>query len=72
MALINERGIDESFEFCKLIPEEFKPDCYDGMGKWIVMLHATDEGRESDCSKAENSEYVDVCVKASLENIILL
>jgi len=72
MALLNERGIEESFEFCKLIPEQFKEDCYDGIGKWILMLHATDEGRERDCSKAENSEYVDVCIKASLENIILL
>jgi len=71
MILVNERGLDEAFEYCKLIPEEYKADCYDGMGKWILMLHATDQGRETDCSRAENSKYVDVCMNASLENIIM-
>ena len=40
-------------------------------GKWILMLHATDQGRQTDCSRAENSKYVDVCMNASLENIIM-
>jgi len=60
------------FEFCSLIPEEFKVDCYDGLGKWVHMLHSTDEKRSTDCIRAENSYYFEICMNASLESLKLL
>jgi len=60
------------FEFCSLIPEEFKVDCYDGLGRWVHMLHSTDEKRSTDCIRAENSKYFEICMNASLESLKLL
>lgn len=72
MTLVNNKGTDQAFEYCKLLPEQFKTDCYDGMGKWINMLHATYEGRKEECSKAENLDYFEVCMKANLDSLTLL
>lgn len=63
---------DQGFQFCKLLPEEFKVDCYDAMGRWTRMLHSTDEARADECSKAENPDYVQVCMNADLKNLTLL
>ena len=60
------------FQFCSLIPEEFKVDCYDGLGRWVHMLYSTDEGRSTDCIRAENSDYFEICMIASLESLKLL
>jgi len=60
------------FQYCSLIPEEFKVDCYDGLGRWVHMLHSTDEGRSTECLRAENSDYFDICMNASLESLKLL
>lgn len=71
MTLVNNRGIDQGFEYCKIIPEENKEGCYDGLGKWIVMLHPDPKSREQECSKAEKP-YFDACVNASIEGISIL
>jgi hypothetical protein len=66
-----DRDMDRGIRFCKAIPEQFKPDCYDAMGKWAIMLHGQ-EVREAECFKAESSEYFDICMNASLDNMKLL
>jgi len=63
---------DQGFVFCRLLPMEFKGDCYDAMGKWVHMLHPTDNRRTVECLKAENSDYVEICINASLESLKLL
>ncbi len=60
------------FQYCSLIPEEFKVDCYDALGRWVHMLQSTDEGRSTECVRAENSDYFDICMNASLESLKLL
>jgi len=70
--LVTNRGTNQGFEYCKFLPIEFKEDCYDGMGKWIIMFYSSDKERESECSKAENLEFSKVCINASLDNIALL
>ena len=60
------------FQYCSLIPEEFKVDCYDALGRWVHMLQSTDEGRSTECIIAENSDYFDICMNASLESLKLL
>jgi len=59
------------FAFCKDLPQEFKAECYDAVGRWVIMLHPSDEGRTVECLKAENSEYFDICMDASLESLKL-
>ena len=72
ISILDHRGIDQAFEFCKILPEQFKVDCYDGMGKWVLMLHSTADGRAKECSKAESSKYFEICMKADLEALRLL
>ncbi len=71
-SLVSNRGTDQGFEYCKFLPIEFKTDCYDVMGKWIIMFYSSDQERKTQCSKAENLEFSKVCINASLDNIILL
>lgn len=72
MTLVNNKGTDQAFQFCKLLREDFKADCYDGLGKWALMLHSTKEGMRKECSRAESSHYFEICMKASLEDLELL
>ena len=60
------------FQYCSLIPEEFKVDCYDALGRWVHMLQSTDEGRSTECVIAENLDYFEICMNASLESLKLL
>jgi len=60
---------DEALDFCKIIPQEFKMDCYGEVGKWIHMVYSKD--RQEQCSKSEKP-YFDVCMNASLEGISIL
>lgn len=68
----NDRDPVEGFLFCRNLPVEHKTDCYDAMGKWVRMLHGTEEGRAKECSRAESQEYRSICMTASLGNIRLL
>lgn len=68
----NNLGIDRALEFCKFIPGEFKADCYEALGRWILMLESTSEGRRDECSKAENQEYADICMRANLDDLKVL
>ena len=65
---------DRGFSFCKLLPEQYKKDCYDGLGRWILMLQENqgDQLRKEECAKSENDNYFKVCMNSSLESIILL
>jgi len=71
-SLVSNRGTDQGFEYCKFLPNEFKKDCYDVMGKWIIMFYSSDQERKTQCSKAENLEFSKVCIDASLDDIVLL
>ena len=71
-AIADNMGIDDAFEFCKRLTEQFKVGCYDVVGKWVHMLHSTAEERAKDCSKAERSDYFEICMNASLEVFALL
>jgi len=72
LTFVNNRGTDEGFEFCSMIPDEYKFECYDGIGKWILMKHSDDKDRKDECSKATNPEYTEICNNASLEDILLV
>ena len=72
LTLVNNRGTDEGFEFCRMVPDEYKFECYDGIGKWILMKHSDEKDRKNECSKATNPAYTEICNKASLEDILLV
>ncbi len=60
------------FKYCQFLPEEYKADCYDAVGRWVIMLQPTEEKRKLECIRAENSHYFDVCMSASLDSLKLL
>jgi len=73
MTIVNGNTNPEvGFQFCNLLPEHYKVDCYDAVGRWVIMLQPTDERRMVECTKAENSDYLDICMNASLESLKLL
>ena len=73
MTIVNgNTNPERGFTFCNNLPSEFKTDCYDAMGRWIIMLYPTDTGRAIECANAESSEYFDICMNASLESLALL
>ena len=65
------QGDDPSlgFEFCSLIPSQYKADCYDALGQWILMIAPSETQQTILCLKAENQEYRDICKNASLDGI---
>lgn len=63
--------LDNGFGFCGLVPEQFKEDCYDGLGYWIKLRHVNTEEREKECSRAENT-YFEVCMNPKIEGITWL
>jgi len=58
--IIDHQSGDEALEFCKLVPEKFKMDCYDVLGKGLLTYYNKDLA--TICSKAE-SDYNEVCLK---------
>lgn len=73
LTLVNENtNADKGFQYCKIMPDEFKENCYDGLGKWIHMLFSSDLKIAKECSRAEDSHYTEVCKTANLEAISLL
>ena len=70
--IANELRTQKAFEFCKVVQEKFKADCYDTLGKWIHTIHSTDEEIETSCSKAENSKSYEICVNADPKNFALI
>ena len=66
-AILDEWGIDKGFEFCKIIPENSKFDCYTLIGDWIRFDSSLD--LKKDCSSAENVKYYDICVTPKSERI---
>lgn len=70
VALVDWKGTEEGITFCKAIPEEFKPDCYDYLGK---IVHDEFPDRiEEECSKAESLKYQNICRDADPEGIRIL
>jgi len=70
MLFADNRSTEEAIDFCKIIPDEFKMDCYGEVGKWIHMVYSK-EDRQEQCSKSEKP-YFDVCMNSSLEGISIL
>jgi len=64
--------LDSGFKFCSLVPEQFKEECYDGLGYWIKLRQGSDEERKRECSKAENTKYFEVCMNPKIEGITYL
>lgn len=60
VVMIDQKSIDETLEFCRSMPNEFKMDCYDVLGQGIKSYYPKD--LEAACSKVEEN-YYDVCVK---------
>jgi len=73
MILVNtNRDPTLGFYFCNVIPDNSKTDCYDALGKWIIMLYPEGEQRTKECSKVDDPVYFQTCINASLEGIRLL
>jgi len=70
IGLADWKGSEEGITFCKAIPEGFKSDCYDYLGK---IIHDVSPDRvEEACSKAESINYQNICRDAIPEGIRIL
>jgi len=65
----DQKGTDKAMDYCKILPEKFKTDCYNRVGVWVQLLHPGNE--EQECSKAETN-YFETCIIANLENVKIL
>jgi len=66
--IVDQIGIDKGLDFCKIIPEKFKSDCYIEIGNWARASFSSDEEIEIVCSAAENEKYYDDCI-TRIQNI---
>lgn len=60
-------GINKSIEYCELVNESLKGDCFMTVGKWIYKLQHSDEQMPEDCSNLVNLEYLESCQRGFLE-----
>jgi len=66
--IIDQESLDKGFEYCKFFPEQFKYDCYNLLGVWIQMSYDSKNDQSEQCSKAENSNYFEICLNSTLED----
>jgi len=67
-----QEGTKRAFEFCKLIPENFKINCYDKVGQWIQSLTSSKDEIEKECSQVETEEQYETCITANPEKLLVL
>lgn len=73
MTLVNgNKNPDLGFSFCSHMPQEYKSDCYGGLGKWVKLLYPDEINRSIECQKAENLHYSQICIRANFDEIKLL
>jgi hypothetical protein len=68
VVVADQQGTEKGFQLCTLYPNEFKMDCYERMGMWVLLLSPDREVREKECSRAESPQYFEACIGATLEN----
>jgi len=68
----DQMGISLGFELCQILPQQFKMDCYENLGKWIQTIYFTNEEIVDYCSQINNSKYYEACINANPEEIGLL
>ncbi len=57
--LLDQKSADKALEFCKIVPEKFKMNCYDVLGNGVKIFYPKDVANV--CSNAEEN-YYDVCM----------
>lgn len=72
IVIADQIGINQTFEFCKIVDEDFKFSCYDTLGKFVHAIDPSDLGRESICSKAESPNYSSICMNANVQELGIL
>jgi hypothetical protein len=57
--------LDQALTFCQHVPNEYKAQCYAGIGGQIAALHTEQETRARECARVE-AGYQDACTNAAL------
>jgi len=68
----DQTGINQGFKLCKILPDNFKLDCYNIVGKWIHTIYFTEEEIVKSCSVLRNAGHYQVCVNANPKEIGLI
>ena len=68
--LSDRKDVQQGMEFCKIAPDYTKEACYDGLGKWIILISDSEKEIEELCSQAENSKYSDICLDANWDTLL--
>ena len=66
----DHKDIQQGMELCKIAPDYTKEACYDGLGKWIILISDSEKDIEELCSQAENSKYSDICLDANWDTLL--
>jgi len=72
MKFADNRSIKEALEFCNVIPDEFQPDCYGEVGKWIGMVYLTHHERLEACLVSNNLKNFETCIKTNFSDLPIL
>jgi len=72
ISFADHRNMEEAFQYCKIIPDNSKLECYSELGKWLGQIDSSKQFREEKCSMAENQEYQDICTSARTEDLRFL
>jgi hypothetical protein len=66
--IIDQDSLDDGFEYCKLLPQQFKNNCYTLLGVWIEMLYDSQMDQITQCLKSENSNNFVICANSSIKD----
>jgi len=69
--VVEQEGTKRAFEFCKIIPEKFKINCYDKVGQWIQSMTSSKDEIEKECSQVETQEQYETCITANPEKLLV-
>ncbi len=62
-------GIEKSIEYCEIVNESLKGDCYMMVGNRIYQFQDRDEQILENCSNLVNPEYIESCQRGFLERM---
>jgi len=68
----DQSGINQGLKLCKILPDMFKLNCYNTVGKWIHLIHVTQKEIENACSQLKDAEYYQTCIEANPEELGIL
>jgi len=62
--VVDQLGVDKSFQTCHSYPEQFQVECFSYIGTWILLLNLSPDQIVKECKKA-GEKYYNVCLQST-------